>query len=187
MLRSPNRNPRIRDTTSIAGWLFADLFLGLIIVFMASFRVEKQQFKIDVNPSATPTIATSTPNKPTLTAEPTEVIGLDLEPKVISVYMNNTSRFLSNDPESTKSFLAQFEKNFPLEYKNRRAGLVIALGYDTSGNISKARKIANRAVFLLETNYPSIFSNIVKKTFWWEPDAIRPIGTIEMEIYFFTE
>lgn len=187
-MRSSNQRVRFRDTYSIAGWLFADLFLGLIIVFMASSKTDTKEMKLILTATMTATV-TPTPTQipPKSTLQPTEVIGLDLEPKVISVYMDNTSRFISNDPASTKNFLAQFENKFPEEYKNRRAGLVIALGYDTSGNISKARQLANRAVYLLETNYPLVFSNIVKKTFWWEPDAIRPIGTIEMEIYFFTE
>ena len=135
-----------------------------------------------------PNYATTTPfPRYTHTIRPTAAIGLDLEPLAISVHVDNISLFLQDNSASTKDFFAQFDRQFSQEYRNRRAGLIIALGYHNSGHIALARQLANHAIDLLQSRYASVFSNIVEKTFWWDPDVNHPVGTIDFEIYFFTD
>lgn len=187
-----SKQPRFRDTTSIAGWLFADLFLGLIIVFMASSQVQADVLPTST-PTATPTlvIASSTPEHfspfPTQTPQPTPAIGLDLTPLRVAVQVDDVSRFLEDDPAATRKFFIQFGQKLPTEYENRTAGLVIALGYHNSGNIQLARRLAIHGIDLLQIQYPKVFSSIVEKTYWWDNDEYHPVGTIEFEIYFYTE
>jgi len=124
-------------------------------------------------------------SKYTPTILPTDTIGLDLEPLIINVYVDNIPSFLDDNPAYISGFLAQLEKKFPVEYKKRRAGLVIALGYHSSGNIYLARRLAIHAIDVLQSYYPNMFSSVVEKTYWWEPDVNNPVGTIKFEIYFF--
>lgn len=188
-MRSSNQKPRFRDTTSMAGWLFADLFLGLIVVFMASSRAESY-----LQPTNTPTLTPSPTltaiqsSKSTATVQPPEVVGLDIDhPLRISVKVGDISAFLQDNQSSTDNFFNQFNSQFKENDRRRRAGLVIALGYHNADNIGRARQLANYAVDLIQSKYPAVFSKIVEKTYWWDPDANHPIGTVDFEIYFYTK
>jgi hypothetical protein len=190
-------NPRTFKSSSygMAGWLFADLFLGFSIIFLASV----QYIPISATPKPSSTVTpTNTQKNPSFTTPsqtftptsiptPTDaIVPLDLKPIEVFVRVVNVNDFLNNRGISYE-LLNSLENNFPIEYKNRRAGLVLTYGYTSSNNIGPGRQMAIKANLLLLEYYPEIFSGAVTKAFWWDSDDFNPTGTIKFEIYFFSQ
>lgn len=206
---SNHRNPRIRDTFSLAGWLFADLLLGLAMLFLV-FNTKATYIPNTLTSTPSPTKTpsqtpspkeerinkksinkiisthTPTPNKqvntlPKITA--TANIGLELIPSHESVFVN-AERVLKNDPKVLHSLRNQIIADFK-KYEGRKVGLVITLGYH--GNVGDGVRLAKIANNILIEEYPEVFNGAVTKPFWWINDTLHQTGTITFEFYFFSK
>lgn len=188
---TPNQKLRFRDTTSMAGWLFADLFLGLIVVFMATAQVPPK-----MGPSPTPTFyetLTSIPS-PSITPKPLPSVpvstslppGLDVQPFTFNIEIFIMPDFLARNEEAIQDFIRQVDKKLGGK-KTQKAGLVITLGYHRQ--ISVGLQLAQTANDLLISKFPNTFSSAttVTKSFWYTSDEIHPSGTLRFEIYFYTQ
>ncbi len=71
-MRQRNSRSRVRDTTLLSGWLFADLLLGLAIIFMVS---APRGLFAPVPPTLTPTPVPTYTSFPTQTPLPTHTPG----------------------------------------------------------------------------------------------------------------
>jgi hypothetical protein len=166
-------NSNIRDSISLAGWLFADLFLGLAMLFLI-FNTQGTEISylnlVTSTPTLPPTSSISIAQTPTV--DPSYEVGLDLVPHYITIP--------NSDDNSIKNQISQTLEQFP----NKRAGLVITLGYHDE--IRKGMALANKVNGSLKELYPIMFSNAVMKPFWYSIDQNHPIGTVVAEIYFFT-
>lgn len=198
---------RVRDTVSMAGWLFADLLLGLAMLFLVFNTVGEKTTPLSTltpSPTLSPTSAiqkinktdvpnnvepitrsTVTPTKfvtplPEVTA--TAQIGLDLTPSLVSVSVDS-QKILNGDLDEIENLRSQIRYKIG-DFQEKRVGLVITLGYhQTVGGGMKLAKLGNEVLLDL---YPEVFGRSVMKPFWYSLDEYHPTGTITFEIYFFT-
>jgi hypothetical protein len=204
-----NRRRSLRpNTVTLAGWLLADLLLGLAMLFFVLNTVGEAPEPtptITMTPSATitPTASvtpTLTPTKtitPTSTSSPsptvyitkqptveaTAPVGLDLTPILIYV-SGDPELILKQEDRTMESLRQQFAVSFD-RYSNRRVGLVITLGYHTTSE--SGYRIARIANNMLREAYPDIFPSAVLKPFWFTSNDNLLPGTLSFEIYFFVE
>ena len=181
-----------RDTFSVVGWLFADLFLGIAMLFL----VANTQGDITPTPTPTPT-ATLTPTPtptatstltltPSLTpsATPTVAIGIEQSPVVIEVELSDPALLLTGNTRVYTQLQTSL-RNKLQKYTDRRAGIIITEGYMES--ITEGVKMAEKANEILVSTFPSTFSGAVQKAYWRSTSPIRPAGTIIVEIFFFNQ
>lgn len=200
-----------RSAFGLAGWLFADLLLGLSMVFLAAslstpFVSNTITLTATITPTETPT---STPQKtnttvimtrtasatnviPSLTTVPTSTIipspstiqriGLETTPVIISISVSPED-FLAGKFDSVSSFKNKADRILS-QYKDRRVGLVITLGYHDE--VRNGVRLAAKANQVLASSYPHMFDNAVTKEFWYSLDTNHPAGTIVMEVYLYT-
>lgn len=134
------RNPRtMRDMTILGGWLFADLLLAFMVIFLAA----QPPF-----PKIIPTPTPTTPPTPTVivpTPTPTQEPRLDFN--FLSFTMTNVDyNGLLNNSRPAVNAVEKF-LNGQAKLRNRSAGLVIV--YDGALNdpdISDAQNIAKAVV-----------------------------------------
>lgn len=175
-----------------AGWLFADLFLALSVIFLVSnSKIPSSEYLLSVSKSATLDVPQNSPMPdeeiitPTLTARPDEnlQVGLDTTPVILIVNVTPV-KYLSNDASETENIQVSL-KNKLSDYLDRRAGLVITLGYHNE--IGIGMRLAQKGNLELKKLYPELFRNSVMKSFWFSTDVINVAGTIKFEIYFLTK
>lgn len=129
MQRYNKRN--LRDMTILGGWLFADLLLALMVIFLAA----QPSF-----PKPIPKTPTPSPT-PTFTMTPTPVPRLDFKFHRFEMDNVDYNGILANNA----SAVTAVEKfiNGRAELRNRVAGLVIVYdGANTDSDISTAQTIA---------------------------------------------
>ena len=148
-----SRNPRTaQDVTTLAGWLFADLFLALMVIFMAAQSAVPKRL-----PTPTPTataIVLATPTPETLAK-------LDPHNSRFTVFVNRAA-FLANDQTAVNSVQQQITGQRFLQ--GRSAGLIIAFGTALSdctseGAYTVALKVYSLVRHLGQTN--AIFKNTI--------------------------
>jgi hypothetical protein len=174
---------RVRDTISIAGWLFADLLLGLAMIFLVSTT---GSIKASPPPSPVGLSRTPSPSATALTkATPTPRVGLNLTPIPFQVSVDS-AKLLSNDPNEILSLKSQLRSQINqkmVNHRNVRAGLVITLGYHRE--ILNGVRLAKKGNEILLEVDSEIFDGSVMKPFWYSLDVNHPAGTITFEIYVF--
>jgi hypothetical protein len=186
-----------RDTVALAGWLFADLLLGLAMLFFVFNTVgtlEAAQPTPTPTPTTTPTTTpTSTPtatptptSRPTATATPTPYATptpstvLEREPVTISTRVDAVL-LLRGDSAETARLRAELNRLLGQYVGRRRAGIVLTFG--GSPDFVEGEKIAAVVNQLLETTLPGVFAGSVRRNFHnIYPDPSRR-GEVELEIY----
>lgn len=153
---SRRRRQQGQDTIALAGWLMADLLLGIAMLFFVFNTVGEVEPSPTPSPTSTPTVpiipgptdtptptstptltSTSTPtltptSTPTLTPTPQEDSPpLDLNPTVLKLNVNMeaflTNNFVVNNTESIiNDVMAQLEKEGK---QGRQAGYILAFGH----------------------------------------------------------
>lgn len=182
-----------QNPISLSGWLIADMLLGLAMIFLISNTrsapTRTPTPTLTITATASPK-ATHTPAPtPTKLLSPTPPTGLELVPYKFRV-QGDFDKIIADDPIEIDKLLRQISPNLT-GYLNRRAGLVITLGFHTSRHISGAINYGKKVNKLLCRDYPTIFqcdkvnSGTVMKVYWWNDDPITPVGTLEFEIYFY--
>ncbi|HEY1351448.1 MAG TPA: hypothetical protein VGF67_17645 [Ktedonobacteraceae bacterium] len=125
---------RTRDIVSLSGWLFADLFLVLAMLFFLS----------------SVTISRSDATAPALTPTPTTVPPLSLKKLSLSLTID-PSGLLGRSPTAAAVHSIEQQLRNRASLHNRRAGLVI--GYDgapTDSNISAAQTVVGNIYAILK-------------------------------------
>ncbi|WP_440065572.1 hypothetical protein [Streptosporangium sp. OZ121] len=161
-----------RGTTTpilLAGWLFADLLLGLMIVMLGAQAPPSRPVRPPTGESAG---ATPTPSP---SACVTRVGGVRAKPIEIS--------FRVNPGADDRVLTAQVKKKL-LRYKKhlagRHAGMVLTFG---AGGAGEGVRLATRVNAAIGTAYPKIFGTAATRNFH---DLSAAAGSISMEIYFVT-
>lgn len=127
-------NPRtIRDMTILGGWLFADLLLAFMVIFLAA----QPPFPKIIPATPTPT--------PTPIVTPTPVPRLDFKYQRFRDDNVDYNGILSNSPSAVRA-LEQFI-NSQRTLRNRSAGLVIVYdGAPSDNDIGDAQTIAQAVI-----------------------------------------
>lgn len=176
------RDPRtMRDMTILGGWLFADLLLAFMVIFLAA----QPPF-----PKVVPSTPTPTPTPaPTLAVSPTPTP----EPRLDFIYHRFTlsnvdyNGILSNQSSAINA-VEQF-LNGQTVLRNRSAGLVIVYdGAPTDADIGVAQNIAqalmNNVLKVMGRHGP-LFQRVsyYNPLYLFGPDH----GTVVIDIYLFTQ
>ncbi len=142
MRRSDHRF-QMRDTVLLSGWLFADLMLGLFVVFLAANTVGVQP-----KPIPTPVvIPTATPTPSPTVVTPTPLSRLELSFHRITLDIDSAG-LLNNSSSAIDDLQNKIRAQGVL--RGRRAGLVIVYGGAlTDGQISNAQNVAQKVMGVL--------------------------------------
>lgn len=197
MFRSKGNH--IRDTYSMAGWLFADLLLGLAMLFLVSNTVGPKPIPTPtftptatstITPTRTPT-STSTPlapgggvngtefvssSTPTLTTTPLGAIGLS-SPQCYALYLSD------NDISSQQTYLVKELKKILPNDTEIKAGMMIVWG--NGGDSLEGRRIAQLVGSLIRNNFGESFDKNTQEKNLFLDTGDR--NRVLIEVYFFTD
>lgn len=191
-----NRPPssRKQDATALAGWLFADLLLGLSMIFLVSAPISTRPEPTPVSaaratalptpaPSATaPPTATPTPLPaptpvPTATSAQTGPPGLS-EAQCYNLELGGTD---SADGSETQAVISQLTSQLPND-ANIRVGLVIVWAHGQ--DVQDGANIAGRVNDALKSSFSSSFGGSTKrKSLGFRYGAYKHA---QVEIYLYT-
>ena len=190
---SLRQRSRSRDTVSMAGWLFADLLLGLAMFFLVANSVGITPLP---TPSPTPT-ATSTPAKsatprpsttPTSSATPTKVPTNTLTPTPMSTEMGppglSDAQCYAFDLDSRnviaqKSYiLNNLMRSIPNDSEYPVGMFIVWAEGDAEKN---GWSIAREVVQIIQEHFPESFGAAKTKSLFY--DFNRPYH-VHVEVYF---
>jgi len=176
-----------KTTLTLAGWLFADLMLGLWAIFMVATpapRPEVPTPTATLTPTPTMT-ATFTPTSMAVTLVTPTPVPTDMGPVGLSkaqcynLELNNTN---PDDGSERQAIFSQLEGQLPNDEKVR-AGLVLIWGHGQ--DIIKGRQLAMRVGNIISEAYPLSFSiETGKKSMGFDRGAFKHV---QIEVYFFTD
>ncbi|MEU6743534.1 hypothetical protein [Streptosporangium sandarakinum] len=165
--------PSVSRPTLLAGWLFADLLLGLTIIMLGA-QAPPEPPKASAGPEAGGATATPAPS-PSPCA--TRVAGVKAEPVKVT--------FRVSPGADDKALNAQVKKEL-LAYRDRltgrHAGMVLTFG--AGSGPGEGARLATRVNAAARKAYPSVFEAAATRDFH---DLSAPGGTISMEIYFVSD
>lgn len=180
-MRRPTReNP---GQLLLAGWLFADLLLALVIIMLGSMVGPSATAGTETTPSPTPSptstlaLASPSPNaSPSPTPTASELPGISQKPQVLE-FAVNTAALRSS--ASARAELGRRIRDATQEFNGKRAGIVLIWGYDPSLGIGVST--AETVKPLLRKWRPLMFSDA----------ATRQLGNtggsnkVKLDIYYF--
>jgi len=208
MRTTATRRTLFRDTMSLSGWLFADLLLGLAMLFLV-FNTKGVEAPKPIPPTPTvqptytpyPTL-TSAPTytlQPTYTAlptytpqiiptpQPTTSTGIELTPLKPPKLHVNPDRLLANNQAELNLVRQYIHQHFDQFNGSRKAGVVITFGSATASNYYAGDRIAAKVNDLLASELPAVFSGAVRRAFHTLTGNRAAVGDIEIEIYLFNK
>jgi len=158
-MAEPRRRTRLSDTVWLSGWLFADLLLGLMVVFLGStpsvdpvllLPSPTATFTATPTHTATPTPTATATATPTLTPTPTATP----TPCAVTVSPDKFSKRLAGGPGGTDTpselLRAEFE-----QFRDSQAGIVLTFGH---GGPDEGVKRAARINAVLRREMPTLFT-----------------------------
>ena len=210
-MRARTRRKSHVNTVALAGWLLADLLLGLAMLFFVFNTVGPEPAEPTATPTNTPTVTptvtlTATPTvtprgTPTVTPTATPTVtsipsptptpvqsGLDLEAEE-RIIKTNADILLGSDDlakEQERTRIQQLIRDeFEEEYDGKgRAGFVLIWGY--APTISEGNRLAAEVNQLLEPALENVFKGSARKELHWvitsQDDTQR--GDVGLEVYF---
>ncbi len=167
------------DPLGLVGWVFADLLLGLAIVFLATQPG---------NPSAgrnTGTTVAPTTTAPDVTTT-TVAAGVDRQYLCFRVFTNPQLLVSPPSPERDQHItqLADQVRSAldGLDSRKRRAGIVISFGRATTpGEGRDIAQVFNDSVL---PEIPGVFGRSASRAFWdGQPIAEAPYGSVGVNVY----
>lgn len=185
-----------KKTVWIAGWLFADLLLGLAMLFIVSMAGMPAPTPVPPwtatfsptptrtgTPTAVPTSRVS-PGVPVTT--PTPAIGLNPLPYMVTLRVDPEMFFSINRQVAEERLREQINVCFESSRKSR-VGLILATGY-TAEAPNKGHELALGVQPLLFKQFPDTFQRMVFKHYHnFSPDDPIPNGIVELEVYYIDE
>lgn len=187
-----------QNAISLAGWLFADLLLGLSMIFLLS-STPPPTLPATPTPTLTPTFTvpiTPTPTytpipmmkagqagERTLTPSPTPLpsayapVGLS-KPQCYNLELAGTD---PTDGSERTAILQQLNNQLPND-PSIRAGLLLIWGHGK--DIYDGRRIALRVGDVIQQAFPLSFADVSRKSMGYDAGAFKHV---QIEVYFFTD
>ncbi|MEV1244855.1 hypothetical protein [Nonomuraea sp. NPDC049750] len=156
---------------ALAGWLFADLLLGLTIIMLGA------QAAAPASPEPSPEPAASPSASPSSSGCAVRVAGVSSKPLKIS--------FRVDPSASGRQLVTQVKtalRTHNGRLAGRHAGMVLTFG--ANGATGDGVQLAGRVNEAARRAYPGVFKAAATRNFH---DLAAPSGSISMEIYFVTE
>lgn len=172
------------DLLGLVGWVFADLLLALLVVFLGTQPGDPSAGADATSTTSTSTTTTTAPPTTTTTTPP----GVDKEFVCIRV---NTDPGLLNGPggeakDGYLSLLAADLRNKLEERQllDREAGVVLSFGSSPEGNPDLGKTIAQNYNELVLSRIPQVFGGAATRPFWG--GGVEATGSIELNLYLVT-
>ena len=175
----------------LAGWLFADLFLVLFIVVLASqpaapLAVSKPKASTPTHspaPSATPS---ATPTRPSRSPRPTP-IGVEQNPQniVVQISPNDVDNPATRVAALSKLLVALHKQLASQHLTNSTAGFVVIFATSVTDNpdpVDEAIKVANSVLPVLKKQDANLFGRASGEGFWGGANG----SYFHFQIFFFT-
>lgn len=161
---------RHRSPWSVAGWLFADSLLMLMVIGMASEPAVPLAVK-----QATPVPSASVPAvpAPSGTAKSARPPAVEQKPVVVVLPRGATEK-------------AVLRTAFGVQLRSRRrAAFVLTFGTAVrpGDGVQRARAVNAR----LRKALPQLFGGSAQRSYWQAVDAQNPPGSVRVELFLFTE
>lgn len=174
------RDPRtMRDMTILGGWLFADLLLAFMVIFLAAQPPFPKVIPKTPTPTPTPTLAVT----PTPTPEPR----LDFNYHRFTLTNVDFNGILGNKSSAVNT-VEQFLNNQAV-LRNRSAGLVIVYdGAPSDADIGDAQTIA-QAVMNNVLKVMGRHGPLFQRTSYYNPLYLfgPDHSTVVIDVYLFTQ
>jgi len=193
-----------RDTFSLGGWLFADLMLALMVLFLASNTVSGVPMPIptstptasDTNtptstptatplpgraPTFTPTATASATATSTATATATASATRTPVPCQLTLVLRKHALTVSGSPDGSGPSASQLRRAFA-PFAGQRLGLLLTFGHAASPAAGEA--LAAGVNTQLASLLPSLFTHATIRESYHFIDSGSP-GTVDFNAYFF--
>lgn len=190
-------SPPRQNTVSLAGWLFADLLLGMAMFFLVANSSGTRQ------PLATPTItptATVTPRPPLPTSPPmptpyptpTPFVALSQEPYKISVATSLDVMLTgSSSPGGQRERVrvqSVLKESLSEKCQQVKAGMVLIFGHAAdSRQGDRLAAVVSEILQTEEIDQLCRTRNAVLREFHWIDSAAANRGLVDVEVYFFNQ
>lgn len=186
-MKSSNSQFQPHDTVLLSGWVFADLLLGLMVIFLVSLPGNPESIIIQV--STTPTL-TSTP---TLTPVPTQTARPEVTPVPTVILTPTPQKIIALSQKEITIIIDSISDLNEIRNKinkviagknNIRVGLVLTSGYG-GANASRGHTIAKSLNDSLRKEFPQLFDKAVMRDYH---DLLgTPINGAEVVLYLLVE
>ncbi len=180
-MRFKPRRPQQRDTVLLAGWLFADLFLALAVIFLsANTGGVSLQPPTPTPTQVTPTVVPTVPPTPT----PASLPRLELEKHRISLTGVNTDGLLNNDQNAINGLKQQMRSQSFLG--GRTVGLAIVYaGAPDDTLTARAQDVSNKVMDVLRSLGSEGFA--FTRTSYYDPLYLLKASedTVWVDVYLF--
>jgi hypothetical protein len=188
---------------ALSGWLFADLLLGIAMLFLVFNTVGAEPPPLPLpTPTTVPTYTpyptyTTAPTyavPPTYTPAPTYTVpptptsaGVDLTPfpaegATAGFQISNAQAFVDNNSSERERVKQELHKLFDPFVGKRKAVFVITTGHTTTQRADFGNTIAGDVNELLVSEFPGIFQGAVKKA---SHNLTGRTGLVDFEVYFY--
>jgi hypothetical protein len=168
----------------LAGWLFADLLLVLVVVVLGGEVVAPVHHVVIVSPTASATTGTPSPSaRPTATSPP------GLNPKTESVVLTvDPAAVLAHSAPALKALRSQVLHKIS-QFKGRRAALVLVFAsagtcsgcaFDVGYSSELARAVAPMLPKISPSFFPPYHQSIIRSYF----DGQGKADTVRLELFF---
>ncbi len=184
----PSR-PR-QNTVALAGWLFADLLLGIAMFFLVANSIGARQ------PPATPTLvptATAMPrptSTPFPTPFPTSTPFVSLNPEPFAFDIRSTPNALLAPSSTTAGrqerarILRILEDQIRERCATSHAGILLIFGH--ASNPTEGGQLAQAAAEIIQdAQFTQLCGEVVPRDFHWIDNAAANRGLLNFEIFFF--
>lgn len=176
------RQHPFRDTIALGGWLFADLMLGLAMLFFAA-NTQGMPSTPTATPTAsailTPTNTATVVASPTATRSPTPTPTVTCQPMVI---LKKHELRTSAGPGGSDPPAQQLKATFQ-EFAGQRAGLLLTFGHAATPR--GGEELAARVNAVLRAELPRMFgSGTIMESFHYLEGAST--GAVDFHAYFFS-
>ncbi len=199
------------DLVWLTGWVFADLLLALMVIFLVSMRAipptailldptmtptelptptgtryPTSTFTPTLTPTPTRTLTPTLTGTPALTAtlEPVRPIGINRRP--YNVYLRtDPSLFFNGDANNRRSAEQQLRDQIAYCFSgigSSKVGMVFASGYNQKD--TNGQLLAKRSIELLAEVYPGAFGEAIRKDLHILTNEALNNGRIDLEMYF---
>lgn len=174
------------DPLGIVGWVFADMLLALVLVFMGT---QPGDPTAGTRPPTTTTTTTTQPTTTTLPTTTTTPRGVDREYVCIRV-QTDPRRMGSAAAPGDEAYLASLAEELRrllavTGMEGREAGVVLSFGVSTTPGPGRATAEAYNALVL--KRLPEVFGSSAARGFWDGTPGQNPAGSLMLNIYPLTD
>ncbi|WP_426571340.1 hypothetical protein [Aquihabitans sp. McL0605] len=168
------------DPMGLVGWVFADLMLALVVVFLAT-QPGDPRAGAEPKPQATTTTSTTTTAPPTTTTtKPQAPPSVDANYICIRV-QTNPGQVTAGSAEVDRVAAEVQQKLEAVGLKDRRAGIVLIFG--VAGDPGPGKRYAQLFNDLVIPKVSGPFVGSARRLFWGSGKGQFADGSIELNIY----